>query len=136
MSWRADLFTRWSTKSSVLSNSLRRTWRNGDLRTQVLASSVDETWAYGQEGIAFSAELGCALRVNKVQRGLGYSVGHRSGISGGLDEFGVTASGRNVNNLLLGSPLNQGEEHISNGDRPNDIGLVLFPGVRRELSQV
>ena len=111
-------------KSNTLADRIRRTRKEWQFTGT--GTSFNETWADGKECITLSTELSGVLRINEVQSSLGDPIGHRSGVFGLLDEFGITSSARDVYDLLLGAPLDQRKEGVSGGDRPNDIGLVLF----------
>jgi len=53
-------------------------------------TSVNETWADRKECITLPTELNGVLRVDEVQGSLRDSIGHSSGVSGLLDELGIT----------------------------------------------
>jgi hypothetical protein len=113
-----------SINSSTLVKRTRGAQRKQRL-TGLADTSVNETWADRKECVTLSAELNSVLRVDEVQGSLGDSIGHRSGVSGLLDELGITGSARDVDDLLLSSLFDQRKESVGDGDGPNDIGLVL-----------
>ena len=78
--------------------------------------------------MSLSTELNGVLHVDEVQRGLGDPIGHRGGVSSLLGELGITGSARDVYDLLLGTLSDQRKESVRGGDRPDDVGLVLFHG--------
>ena len=113
-------------KSRTLVNHTYGPWRKQRLTRTI--DNVDETGADRKECVTPSAELNSVLRVNEVQGCLGDSVGYRRGVSRLLNEPGIAGSARDVDDFLLSALFDQRKESVGNGDRSDNVGLVLFHG--------
>ena len=114
------------TENSTSTNHIHEAWRERPLTGTSIG--LNEARADREERITFSTELNAVVRVDEVQGSLGDSIGDCNSKSALLDELGITDSARDVDDLLLDAPFDQRKESICGGDRPNDVGLILFLG--------